>query len=130
MRMEPIREQEQTTSNIMGALPKQLVSRGGILDHLRLAFQKGNREFGDRGQRLANQMGMLKIVIASLPQVFICYNALDKGLLKRFREILKLLSYSSGVPTKRIFPNWDAPCQGRYPTIFPQGSCETHDSQS
>jgi len=84
-------QQEQTTTNIIGALLKQLVGRGGIPDHLRAAFQKGKREFGGRGPRLADLIGMLKTVIASLPQVFICLDALDECLPKRVPEILESL---------------------------------------
>jgi len=84
-------QQEQTTTNILGALLKQLVGRGGIPDHLRAAFQKGKKEFGGRGPRLADLMGMLKTVIASLPQVFICLDALDECMPKRFPEILESL---------------------------------------
>jgi len=84
-------QQDQTTTNIMGALLKQLVGRGGIPDHLLAAFQKAKKEFGGRGPRLADLMGMLKIVIASLPQVFICLDALDECMPKRFPEILESL---------------------------------------
>ena len=84
-------QQEQTTTNIMGALLKQLVGRGGIPDHLRAAFQKGKMEFGGRGPRLADLIGMLKTVIASLPQVFICLDALDECLPKRVPEVLESL---------------------------------------
>jgi len=84
-------QQEQTTTNIMGALLKQLVGGGGIPDDLRVAFQKGKMEFGGRGPRLADLMGMLKTVIASLPQVFICLDALDECMPKRFPEILESL---------------------------------------
>jgi len=84
-------QQEQITTNIMGALLKQLVGRGGIPDHLRVAFQKGKMEFGGRGPRLADLMGMLKTAIASIPQVFICLDALDECLPKRVPEILESL---------------------------------------
>jgi len=84
-------QQEQTTTNIMGALLKQLAGRGGIPDHIRAAFQKGKMEFGGRGPRLEDLMGMLKTVIASLPQVFICLDALDECLPKHVPEILESL---------------------------------------
>jgi len=84
-------QQEQTTTNIMGALLKQLVVRGGIPDHLRAAFEKGKEEFGGRGPRLADLMGMLKTVIASLRQVFICLDGLGECLPKRLLEVLESL---------------------------------------
>jgi len=97
-------QQEQTTTNIMGALLKQLVSRGGIPDFLREAFQKAKKEFGGRGPRLADLMGMLKIVIASLPRVFICIDALDECLPKCLPEILESLrDIVQKSPRTRIF---------------------------
>jgi len=84
-------QQEQTTTNIMGALLKQLVGRGGIPDHLRVAFKKAKEEFGGRGPRLVDLMGMLKIGIAAIPQVLICLDALDECVPKRFSEILESL---------------------------------------
>ena len=84
-------QQEQTTTNIMGVILKQLAGRGGIPDHLREAFQKGKMEFGGRGPRLVDLMGMLKRVIASLPRVFICLDALDECLPKYVPELLESL---------------------------------------
>ena len=84
-------QQEQTATNIMGGVMKQLVSRGGIPNHLREAFQKGQKEYGGRGLRLAELMGMLKTTIASLPQVFICLDALDECLPKYLPELLESL---------------------------------------
>jgi len=84
-------QQDQITTNIIGALLKQLVGGGGIPDHLRAAFQKGKMEFGSRGPRLEDLIGRLKTVIASLPQVFICLDAWDECLPKRFPEIRESL---------------------------------------
>ena len=97
-------QQEQTTTNIMGAILKQLVSRGRIPNHVREAFQKAKMEFGGRGPRLTELMGMLKIAIASLPQVFICLDALDEYLPKYLPELLELLSdIVREFPRTRIF---------------------------
>jgi len=97
-------QQEQTTTNIMGAILKQLVSREGIPNHLREAFRKGKKEFGGRAPRLADLMGMLKIVIASLPQVFICFDALDECLPKHLPELLgSLRDITRESPRTRIF---------------------------
>ena len=84
-------QQEQITTNLIGALLKQLVGRGGIPDHLRAAFLKGKMEFGGRGPQLADLMGMVTTVIASIPQVFICFDALDECLPKRVPEVLESL---------------------------------------
>ena len=67
---------------------KQLVGRGDIPDYVREAFQAGKRNFGGRGPELPDLMRMLKITIASLPQVFISLDALDEFLPKNLPELL------------------------------------------
>jgi len=84
-------QKEQTITNVMGAILKQLVGRGGIPNYLREAFQKGQQEFGGRGPQLVDLMGMLQTEIASLPQVFICLDALDECLPKYLPELLESL---------------------------------------
>ena len=97
-------QQEQTINNIVGAILKQLVGRGGIGNDLREAFQKAKKEIGGRGPRLANLMGMIKTTIASLPQVFICVDALDECLPKCLPELLESLKdISRESPSTRIF---------------------------
>ena len=97
-------QQEQTITNIMGAILKQLIVRGGVPEGLRDAFQKAKKEFGGRGPRLTDLMGMLKIAIASLPQVFICLDALDECLPKFLPELLvSLRDIVRESPRTRIF---------------------------
>jgi len=84
-------QQGQTIINIMGAILKQLVGRGGIPIYLSEAFQEGEIEMGGRGLRLEDLMGMLRMAIASLPQVFICIDALDECLPKHLPELLESL---------------------------------------
>ena len=97
-------QQEQTITNIMGAILKQLVGREGIPKYLQEAFKKGKKEFGGRRPRLADLMEMLKIVIASLPQVFICLDALDECLPKYLPELLvSLRDIVRESPRTRIF---------------------------
>ena len=97
-------QQEQTAVSIMGGVMKQLVGRGGIPDHLREAFQKGQKEYGGRGPRLAELMGILGTTIASLPQVFICLDALDECLPKYLPELLESLrNILRESPRTRIF---------------------------
>ena len=76
---------------MIGAILKQLVGRGDIPDYVREAFQAAKRNFGGRGPELPDLMRMLKIAIASLPQVFICLDALDEFLPKHLSELLELL---------------------------------------
>ena len=96
--------QEQTIPNIIGAILKQLAGRSDVPDCVREAFQKAKEEFGGRGPRLAEMMGMLRVTIASLPQVVICIDALDECLPKYLPQLLKSLrDISRGSPTTRIF---------------------------
>ena len=90
-------------TNMVGAILKQLVGSGGIPQDIREAFQKAKKELGGRGLLHADLMRMLKIAIASRPQVFICIDALDEclprnlpGLLGSLRDILR------EAPTTRI----------------------------
>ena len=61
-------QQKQTIANVMGVILRQLEGRGGIPDHVREAFQKGQREFSGRGPRLVDLMGMLKMAIVYYPR--------------------------------------------------------------
>ena len=97
-------QQEQTIVNIMGAILKQLVGRGGIAKDLREAFHKARKEVGGRGPRLADLMGMLRTTIASLPNVFICIDALDECLPRCLPELLESLrNIVRESPSTRIF---------------------------
>ena len=88
----------------MGAILKQLVSRVGIAEGLREAFQKAKKEVGGRGPRLPDLMGMLRTAIASLPKVFICVDALDECLPKCLPELLgSLRDIVHEFPSTRIF---------------------------
>ena len=99
-----VSQQEQTITNIMGAILKQLVGKVGIPSYLREEFEEGKTEFGGRGLRLVDLMGMLRTVIASLSQVFICVDALDECLLKCLPELLESLrDIVRDSPSTRIF---------------------------
>ena len=77
-------QQQQTLINIMGAILKRLVGRE-IPEDIRKAFEEGRRPV------LADLMGMLRIAIAKLPQVFICIDALDECLPKDLPQLLESL---------------------------------------
>ena len=97
-------QQEQTTTNIMGAILQQLAGRGGVPNHLREAFQKAKLEFGGREPRLAKLVEMLRISIPLLPRVFICLDALDECLPKYLPELLKSLrDIVQECPRTRVF---------------------------
>ena len=77
---------------------------GGIPNYLRKAFQKGKAEFGGSGLRLSDLMGMLRHVIASLRQVFICIDALDECLPKHLPKLLESLrDIVRESPNTRVF---------------------------
>ena len=78
-------QQEQTVINIMGAIWKQLVGRREIPKDIREAFQEGRRPL------LPDLVRMLRIAIASLPQVFICIDGLDECLPRNLPELLESL---------------------------------------
>ena len=42
-------QQEQSATNMLGAILKQIVSRERIPEYIREAFQKAKKEFGGRG---------------------------------------------------------------------------------
>jgi len=97
-------QQEQTLTGMMGAILKQLVGKGDIPIYLREAFQQGKQEIGGRALLPADLMRMLKMTIASLPQVFICIDALDEFLSKNLPELLRSLrDIVRESPNTRIF---------------------------
>jgi len=77
-------QQDQTVVNIMGAILRGLVG-WEIPEDIRRAFQEGRRPL------LADLMGMLRIAIAKLPQIFICIDALDECLPKDLPQLLESL---------------------------------------
>ena len=81
-------QEEQTASNVIGAILKQLVARGEILENMRTAFEKAKKEFGSWGLRFPDMVQMVKRAVATLPQVFICIDGLDECLPKTLLELL------------------------------------------
>jgi len=97
-------EQQQTTTNIMGAILKQLVVRGEVLENVQTAFQKAKKEVGGRGLRLPDIVQMLKQAVSTLPPVFICIDALDECLPKYQLELLRSLKdIFEELPRTRLF---------------------------
>ena len=97
-------QQAQSATNMLGAILKQLVSRGGIPEHIREAFQKAKQDFGDRGLRIPEMVGIMRKTIRSLARVFICIDALDECASKHRLELFESLREIVRVsPNVRIF---------------------------
>ena len=97
-------QQEQSTTNVLGGILKQLVSRGGMPEHIREAFRKAKKEFGGRCLRLPDLIEIMKKAVTGLPRVFICIDALDESTPKYRRELLESLREIIRVSAKmRLF---------------------------
>lgn len=97
-------QHEQSTTNMLGAILKQLISRGEIPERVRQVFKMARKEFGGRRLRLPNLLELVKTAIASLPQVFICIDALDEALPKHRLDLLRSLQgIVQGSPNTRVF---------------------------
>jgi len=83
--------EEQSATNMLGTILKQLFERGGIPESLRQAFRKEKSGFGGRALQLLGLVKILKMTIRSLPEVFICIDGLDECLPKNRRELLESL---------------------------------------
>ena len=89
---------------MLGAMLKQLVSRGGIPQHIREAFRKAKREFGGRGLLLPDMVEILNMTITSLQRLFICIDAVDECTPKHRRGILESMQEIVRVsPNTRVF---------------------------
>ena len=69
-------QEEQTVTNMMGAILKRLIGGKEIPKEIEETFRRGRRPL------LADLMRMLKSAMASLPLVFICIDAVDECLPK------------------------------------------------
>jgi len=126
-------QREQTTTNIMGTILKQLVVRGQVLEDVQKAFQKAKNEVGGRGLRLPDMMQMLRQAVATLPRVFICIDALDECFPKHLLELLTSLKHIlQGSRGARIFftgrPQVQAEIEKRFTSsVIVPISPKTHD---
>ena len=91
-------EDEQTVHNMIGAILKPLVSREVLEDIRKVA------DWEARLPQLPDPMQILRAMIASLPRVFICIDALDECPQKNLPELLaSLRSIVQEFPRTRIF---------------------------
>ena len=96
--------EEQSTTNMLGLMLKQLASRGGIPEYTRKAFDKAKKELGGRSLQLPGMVDMLKEAIKPLSRLFICIDALDECTPKHRRELIQSLRNILRVlPGTRVF---------------------------
>jgi len=114
---------EQTTSNMLGAMLKQLVGSGNIPEEIRKAFEDAKDHFGGVRSQVPQLVNMLKTAIGKRQRVVICIDGLDEslaahrdGLLRSLqsitRELPNLQLFVTGRPfvsgeVKKYFPNVD-----------------------
>ena len=97
-------QEQQSATNMLGTILKQILERDGIPESLREVFRAGKRGFGGRAVQLRDLVEILKTTIASLPEVFICIDGLDECLPKNRRELLESLrDIMRTSPTARVF---------------------------
>jgi len=97
-------QEQQSATNVLGAILNQLLERKGIPEYLRQLFRKEKSGFGGRAAQLSDLVDILKTELASLPEVFICIDGLDECLPKNRRELLESLrNIVQASPTTQVF---------------------------
>ena len=97
-------QKEQSATNMLGAILKQLLERDGIPEPLREIYRSEKRGLGGRAVQLLDLIGMVKTTITSLSEVYICIDGLDECLPNNRRELLEpLREILRASPTTRVF---------------------------
>ena len=95
---------EQTTSNILGAMIKQLIGSGIIPDNIRRAFEDAKRHFGGVRPEVPELLKMLKTTIEQWQRVVICIDGLDESLAAHRTGLLSALqAITQELPNVRLF---------------------------
>jgi len=95
---------EQTTSNMLGAMLKQLVGKGTIPEDIRKAFEGAKEHFGGVGPEVSELLQMLRAAIAQRQRVVICIDGLDESLGVHRTGLLRALqAIVRGAPNLRLF---------------------------
>jgi len=114
-------QEQQSTTNMLGAILKQVFARDGIPKPVRQAFREGKNVLGGRAAQLLDLVEFLKATIALLPGVFICIDALDECLPKSRLKLLESLQEIVKVsPTTRIFLTGRPHVQDEIKRYFPE----------
>jgi len=97
-------KKEQTTSNMLGAMLKQLVGGGNIPKDIRDAFEKAKNHFGGVRPQVPELVNMLKRVIRQRQRVVICIDGLDESLpAHRAGLLTSLRAISQEMPNVWLF---------------------------
>ena len=95
---------EQTTSNILGAMLKQLMGGRIIPDDIRKAFEDAKRHFGGVHPDVPELLKMLKTAIGQRRRVVICIDGLDESLAAHRTGLLSALqAIIQELPNVRLF---------------------------
>ena len=95
---------EQTTSNMLGAMLKQLIGRGDIPEDIRDAFEKAEDHIGGVRPEVPELVDMLKTVIGRRQRVVMCIDGLDEPLVAHRNGLLhSLQSIVRESPNVRLF---------------------------
>jgi len=95
---------EQTTSNILGAMLKQLIGSGDVPGGIRKTFEDAKRHFGGVGPEALELLRMLKEVISQQHRVVICIDGLDESLAAHRTGLLcALQAVVRELPNVRLF---------------------------
>jgi len=95
---------EQTTSNMLGAMLKQLVESGMIPEDIRKAFEDAKGHFGGVRPESRELLKMLKAAIRQRRRVVICIDGLDESLPAHRTGLLSALqTIIQESPNVRLF---------------------------
>ena len=95
---------EQTTSNILGAMLKQLIGSGIIPNDISRAFEDAKRHFGGVRPELPELLKMLRRAIGQRQRVVICIDGLDESLAAHRTGLLTALqAIAQKLPNVRLF---------------------------
>jgi len=95
---------EQTTSNMLGAMLKQLVGSGSIPEDIQKAFEDAKDHFGGVRSQVPQVVNMLKMAIGQRRRVAICIDGLDESLPVHRAGLLKSLrAIAQEMPNVRLF---------------------------
>ena len=91
---------EQTASNMLGAILKQLLGGGGIPVEIRKVFEDSKGHLGGVGPEVPELLEMLKTAITQRKWIVICIDGLDESLAVHRTNLLRALQV-----IVREFPN-------------------------